>query len=57
MSDIFSKYNTRRNELIEKGIDSFKLEELEEIYKEYESIINEWEIELKEEVDNYLFKD
>lgn len=57
MSDFFSKYNTRRNELIGKDVASFNMEELESIYKEYDSIINEWEIELREDVHNHLFKE
>lgn len=57
ISEFFSKYNTRRNELIEKGGSSFSKEELESIYKEYDSIINEWEQELRNDINNHLFEE
>lgn len=57
MSEFFSKYNTRRNELIEKEITSFASEELESIYKEYDSIVNEWEVELRNDINNHLFEE
>lgn len=57
MSDFFSKYNTKRNELIENKINSFTKDELETIYREYESIIDEWEHELREDTNNHLFDD
>ena len=43
----FSKYNDLRNEYIDKNIYNFSNNELEKIIEEYDSIINEWEVELK----------
>lgn len=57
MSDFLSHYNDKRNELINKGITEFSEEELVNIYKEYDDIINLWEKELKEDTKNYLFDD
>ena len=50
MAEFLSKYNTKRKELIEKGIKSFN-------DNEYELIIDEWEKELREDTNNYLFDD
>ena len=55
MAEFLSKYNTKRNDLIEKGFKSFKKEEYSNIIKEYELIIDEWEKELREDTNNYLF--
>ncbi|MEG0022030.1 MAG: transposase [Bacilli bacterium] len=38
-----------------KEINSFKEEEYNKIISEYDSIINEWEKELKEDITNHLF--
>ena len=57
MAEFLSKYNTIRNNLIEKGITSFNEVEYSTIIKEYETIIDEWETELKEDTNNYLFDD
>ena len=55
MAEFLSKYNTKRKELIEKGIGSFNENEYSNIIKEYEFIIDEWEKELREDRNNYLF--
>ena len=57
MAEFLSKYNTKRKELIEKGIKSFNDNEYSNIIKEYELIIDEWEKELREDTNNYLFDD
>ena len=57
MAEFLSKYNTKRNELIEKGITSFNENEYANIIKDYETIIDEWEKELREDTNNYLFDD
>ena len=57
MAEFLSKYNTRRNDLIEKGITSFDETEYSNIIKEYETIIDEWEHELREDINNHLFDD
>ena len=57
MADFLSKYNTKRKELIEKGITSFDESEYANIIKDYETIIDEWEKELREDTNNYLFDD
>lgn len=55
LADFLSKYNTKRNELISKDISSFSDAEYSDIIREYESIIDEWEVELREDIDNYMF--
>lgn len=57
LSDFFSKYNDLRNEYIDKNIYNFSNNELEKIIEEYDSIINEWEVELKNDLNNCLFDD
>lgn len=57
MADFLSKCNTTRNELIEKGIMSFSNEEYDRLIQEYESIIDEWEKELRSDINNHLFDD
>lgn len=52
-----SKYNTIRNELISKNVTSFTKDEYSNIIKEYEIIIDEWEVEIRKDTDNYLFDD
>ena len=57
MAEFLSKCNSKRNFLIEKEIVSFSKTEYSNIIKEYETIINEWEKELREDTNNYLFSD
>ena len=57
MAEFLSKYNTVRNDLIKKGVKSFSEVEYSNIIKEYEMIIDEWEKELREDTNNYLFDD
>lgn len=57
MSDFLTKYNDKRNDLINKEIMSFSKEELNNIYIEYDQIIDEWEKELRADTNNYLFDD
>ena len=57
MKEFLSKYNNIRNEKIENGEDSFANEELNNIYIEYDNILDEWEEELRKDTDNYLFND
>ncbi|MEG1288147.1 MAG: transposase [Bacilli bacterium] len=57
LSDFFTKYNSLRNDYINKEINSFKDEEYNKIISEYDSIINEWEKELKEDTTNHLFNE
>ncbi len=57
LSDFFSKYNNLRNEYINKNIDRFNEEELSSIIDEYDNIIDEWESELKNDINNYMFDD
>ena len=55
MAEFLSKCNTKRNELIKNGITSFNEDEYANIIKNYEAIIEEWEKELREDTNNYLF--
>lgn len=57
MKEFLSKYNDIRNEKIENGDSSFTDEELNNIYIEYDNIIDEWEEELRKDTNNYLFDD
>ena len=57
LSDFFSKYNSLRNDYINNGKLSFSDDEYSNIIKEYDDILNEWEKELREDTDNYLFND
>ena len=57
MSEFLSKCNNKRNDLIKIGVESFNDVEYSNIIKEYETIINEWEKELKEDKNNYLFEE
>lgn len=51
------KYNNLRNKYIEAGKECFSDLELSNIMEEYDNIINEWEIELRDDTNNYLFND
>lgn len=57
MSDFLTKCNIKRNLSIENGNDKFNNNELNSLIEEYDLILNEWEHELKEDTDNYLFDD
>lgn len=57
LSIFFNKYNDLRNSYIKHGIKSFNDKEYNEIICEYDNIINEWEKELKEDTNNYLFEE
>lgn len=57
LAAFFSKYNDLRNEYIEQGIKSFNDEEYNSIICEYDEIIDEWDKELREDINNYLFDD
>ena len=57
LSEFFTKYNDLRNFYIKEGKEKFSDEELSNIIDEYNSIIDEWEIELRNDTDNYLFDD
>ena len=57
LSLFFSKYNDLRNEYIKLKKERFSDEELANIIKEYDDILNEWEIELRNDTNNYLFDD
>lgn len=54
LSEFFTKYNNLRNEYIDKNIDRFSEEELSNIIKEYDLIIDEWESELRNDTYNYM---
>ena len=57
MSDFLSKNNSLRKELIEKKVECFSESEYKDIISEYDSILDEWEKELREDTTNYLFND
>ena len=57
LADFFSKYNDLRNDYINKDKKSFTNEEYNNIIVEYDSILDEWEKEIKEDTNNYLFDD
>lgn len=53
----FTKYNNLRNQYIYVGKTSFNESELSNIMKEYDSILDMWEQELRDDTKNYLFDD
>lgn len=53
--EFFSKYNNLKNEYIDKNIEKFTDENLSKIINEYDKIIKEWELELKNDLNNHLF--
>lgn len=55
LSDFFTKYNNLRNKYIDKKIEGFNNDELSNIIKEYDTIIDEWECELRNDTNNYIF--
>lgn len=57
LSDFFTKYNNLRNEYISSQKESFSDIELSKIINEYDNIIDEWDKELREDTNNYLFED
>ena len=57
MKEFLSKCNTIRNELINKNITQFSNDEYQMLINEYDSILNEWEKELKNDTNNHLLDD
>ena len=57
LAEFLSKCNIKRNELIDNGVTSFNEAEYSNIIKEYEAIIDEWEVELRKDTNNYLFNE
>lgn len=57
LSEFFSKYINLRNEYIDRKIDKFSDMELLKIYEEYDTIMSEWEVELRNDLNNCLFDD
>ena len=55
LSDFFTKYNNLRNKYIEEKIERFNNDEVSNIIKEYDTIIDEWEYELRNDTNNYIF--
>ena len=57
LSEFLSYCNKMRNELIKKDITSFSIEEYNSLIVKYNELIDNWEKELREDTDNYLFDD
>ena len=57
MKDFLSNCIHERNVLINKNISSFTDAKYNLLISEYDEIINDWEIELKEDTNNHLFND
>lgn len=57
LSDFFTKYNNLRNKFINKKIEGFNDDELSNIIREYDSILDEWEYELRCDTNNHIFDD
>lgn len=57
MKEFLSKCNTLRNDLISKGISKFSNDEYQSLITEYDLIIDNWEQELRNDTNNYLFDD
>lgn len=54
MQEFLSKCNSIRNDKIKAGIELFTNEEYDELIKEYNNIIDEWEQEIRNDTNNYL---
>ncbi len=57
MSNFLSRCNAIINSLIDKGMKSFTNLEYEKLIEEYNLILDGWETELREDINNYLFND
>ncbi len=57
MKEFLSNCIKKRNTLIDSGVSSFADDEYKSLINEYDSIIDTWEKELKEDNKNYLFND
>lgn len=57
MQEFLSKMIHERNELIEKDVKTFEQEKYDSIINEYDLILDEWEKEMKEDTNNYLYDD
>ena len=57
LSDFFTKYNNLRNKFINKKIEGFNDDELSNIIREYDSILDEWDYELRCDTNNHIFDD
>lgn len=57
MQEFLSKMIHERNELIEKDVKAFEQEKYDSIINEYDLILDEWEKEMKEDTNNYLYDD
>ena len=57
LSNFFTKYNNLKNKYINKKIEKFDDDELSYIIKEYDSILDEWEYELRNDINNHMFDD
>lgn len=57
MSEFLSKCNDTRNQLITKGVTAFTEAEYKKLIDEFDTILDEWEKELREDINNYLFNE
>lgn len=57
LADFLSKCNVERNQAILEGKIEFDKDTYNNYISEYENIIDEWEKELREDVNNYLIKE
>lgn len=57
LSNFFTKYNNLRNNYINQKIEKFSDDELSNIINEYDSILDEWEYELRNDTNNHIFDD
>lgn len=57
MAEFLTKYNNYRNELIQKGIEKFEVQEYQKIINEYEEIIKIWKKEWMTDKNNPQYDD
>lgn len=57
MKEFLSKCNSIRNEKIKKKIEKFTDKEYNALIEEYDNIIDEWELEIRNDTENFLFND
>ena len=57
MKEFLSKCNTIRNQMISNGITNFSDTEYQQLIDDYDSILNDWEKELRNDTNNHLLDD
>ena len=57
LREFFRRCIRRRDELIDKNVSRFLVDEYDSLINEYDEILDDWEKELREDINNHLFND